>query len=68
MDNFIDWITTKEAAERTGYNIEYIRRLIRSGKVDCKKFGRDWMVSLASLKLHKATTKPRGKKPKEVLT
>ena len=27
------WITTREAAEISGYHINYIRRLIRQGKI-----------------------------------
>ncbi len=44
-----DWITTSEAVEVTGYNAEYIRRLIRSGKVKGRKFGIVWQVQRASL-------------------
>jgi excisionase family DNA binding protein len=48
-----DWITTKEAAAISGYHINYIRRLIKSGDVKGeKKWGRDWMVSRSSLLAH----------------
>ena len=40
-----DWISTKDAAELTGYNEQHIRRLLRSKLVEGKKWGRDWMVS-----------------------
>ena len=43
------WITTTQAAKETGYNIEQIRRLARSGKISTKKWGREWMVDLNSL-------------------
>jgi hypothetical protein len=43
------WITTTQAAQETGYNIEQIRRLSRSGKINSKKWGREWMVDLVSL-------------------
>ena len=44
-----DWITTKQAAELSGYNAEYIRDLIRKGKIRSQKWGRDWQISRASL-------------------
>ena len=39
-----EWITTEDIAQYTGYNQEYIRRLLRTGKVHGKKWGREWMV------------------------
>jgi excisionase family DNA binding protein len=44
-----DWITTKEAAGLTGYSVQYIRRLVRQGRVVAKKWLRDWAVSRQSL-------------------
>ena len=44
-----DLITVEEAAQRSGYNPEYIRRLARTGKIKAKKFGVVWQVSLESL-------------------
>ncbi len=44
-----DWITTKEAAQITGYHEEYLRTLIRDGKVKGQKFGPIWQVSKRSL-------------------
>lgn len=44
-----DWITTHKAAELSGYNAEYIRVLIRKGKIKSQKWGRDWQISRASL-------------------
>ena len=47
-----DWITTKEAAEISGYHIKYVRRLIKDGKVNGQLWGRSWMVSRSSLLAH----------------
>ena len=47
-----EWITTKEASQRSGYNPEYLRRLVRKGKIDGRKFGTIWQVNLASLKCY----------------
>ena len=41
MDEFI---SSKDAAEDLGYTIQHTRLLIREGKLDARKFGRDWMV------------------------
>ncbi len=39
-----EYITTEEASQLSGYNVEYIRQLIRSGKISADKRGRDWWV------------------------
>lgn len=44
-----DWITTDEAVELSGYNIEYIRRLIRNEKVRAEKKGGQYWVERKSL-------------------
>lgn len=41
--NPTDWVTTKEAAELTGYTAAYFRRLIARGRLDTRKIGRDWV-------------------------
>ncbi|PSQ88262.1 MAG: hypothetical protein BRD45_06905 [Bacteroidetes bacterium QS_8_64_10] len=38
------YMTTKEAACRLGYTTQHTRLLIRQGKLEGSKFGRDWMV------------------------
>ena len=45
----VDWITTKEAAEISGYHPEYLRELIRTGKISGQKFGIVWQVDKQSL-------------------
>jgi excisionase family DNA binding protein len=44
-----DWITTTEAAELSGYNVQYIRWLIRDGRVRAEKKGNSYWVSRKSL-------------------
>jgi len=44
-----EWITTKEAAELTGYSIQYIRRLVNRKRILARKWGRDWFVSKQAL-------------------
>ncbi|MFC2055944.1 helix-turn-helix domain-containing protein [Chloroflexota bacterium] len=43
-------ITVQEAAEITGYNIQYLRRLLRAEKMEAIKIGQIWLVDLVSLK------------------
>jgi excisionase family DNA binding protein len=43
-NSLIEWITTAEAAELTGYNLEYIRQMIRRRVIVAEKKGRDWWV------------------------
>jgi excisionase family DNA binding protein len=38
------WITTKEAAELTGYAAAYFRQLIGRGRLQAHKIGRDWVL------------------------
>jgi len=44
-----DWITTDEAAELSGYNVAYLRELIRQGKISAKKKGGAYWVERMSL-------------------
>ena len=45
-----NWITTDEAVDMSGYHIEYMRRLIRCGKVEAVKKGGSWWVDCDGLK------------------
>jgi excisionase family DNA binding protein len=47
-----DWITTTEAAEISGYHVEYIRKILQTRKVKGQKWGREWQVSRSSLLAH----------------
>lgn len=44
-----EWITTREAAELSGYHPEYLRELIREKRVRGRKFGIVWQVDKQSL-------------------
>lgn len=43
------YITVAKAHERTGYDKEYLRSLIRDEKIDAKKIGSQWMIDEESL-------------------
>jgi len=49
-------ISVQEAAEIPGYNAQYLRRLLRLGKMEAIKIGQIWSVSLASLKAYFSCT------------
>lgn len=44
-----DWITTQEAADLSGYHVDYIRKLLQAGKIGGRKWGQAWQVSRQSL-------------------
>ena len=57
-----DWITTSEAVRLSGYNVEYLRGLARSGKVKAQKWARDWQISKTSLLAYKKRVDELGEK------
>ncbi len=58
MDNKEDipknYLSSKEAADKLGYTIQHTRFLMREGKLEAVKFGRDWMVVRESVTEYKA--------------
>ena len=44
-----DLITVKEASEKTGYNAEYLRRLIRQDEIEAYKVGTVYLIFTDSL-------------------
>ncbi len=44
-----EWLTVQEAAKVSGYHAEYLRLLVREGKLIAKKFGPLWAISKFSL-------------------
>lgn len=59
------WLTVNEAAKLSGYHPEHVRRLIRQGSVEAKKFSIVWMVSRDSLMSYIRSEKkpPQDQKP-----
>jgi hypothetical protein len=55
-----DIVTTIEAAELAGCTPTHIARLCRAGAIDCKKIGREWLVSA------KAAASLRGSLPRSL--
>ena len=63
-----DWLTTYEAVRISGYELDYIRKLIRAQKITGRKWGQSWQVSrtslMAFLKSKEQQGQKRGRKPK----
>jgi excisionase family DNA binding protein len=49
MTDDTKWITVAQAAEISGYNAVYLRRLIRKGEIDYRMFGFMYQVNKKSL-------------------
>ena len=45
-------ITVQEAATITGYNVQYLRRLLRAEKLEAIKVGQIWLVNLTSMQAY----------------
>jgi hypothetical protein len=45
----VNHISVQAATEISGYNAQYLRRLLRAGKLDGVKVGQVWLVDLDSL-------------------
>ena len=61
----MDWITTGEASDMSGLTNDWIRKMCRKGIIECRRFGRDWMVSRSSLDDYLNTPRKTGPKPKD---
>jgi excisionase family DNA binding protein len=63
-----DWLTTYEAVQLSGYELDYIRKLVRAQKIMGRKWGQSWQVSRKSLqeflKNREQQGEKRGRKPK----
>ena len=45
-------ITVQAAAEVTGYNIQYLRRILRSGTLKGCKIGQMWLIDMQALEAY----------------
>jgi len=46
------YVTTQTATEATGYNLQYLRRLLRAGKITGIKIGQVWLIEFTSLEAY----------------
>jgi hypothetical protein len=45
----VNHVSVEAATEISGYNAQYLRRLLRAGKLDGVKVGQVWLIDLVSL-------------------
>ena len=45
-------LSVRAAAEYSGYNAQYLRRLLRAGRLEGIKIGQVWLIKLASVGAH----------------
>ncbi len=57
-----DWITTQEAAELSGYHVNYLRWLIREERIKARRISFLWFVNRQSLLDYMAQAKQSGDK------
>ena len=43
-DSLDDYLTVKTAADMSGYNQQYLRRLLRGNILPSKRFGQLWLI------------------------
>lgn len=60
-----EWMSTKEAAEYTGYAQGHIRRLLAKGLVEGRKIGNVWVTTKNALDEYLATNPRPGPKKDE---
>lgn len=46
------WLTVQQAADLSGYHPNHIRRLVRAGEIQARKWGQAWQVSKQSLNIY----------------
>ena len=47
-----EWISVREAAEQSRYHPNYVRRLVRQGKIEAKKEGPMWWICRDSVRAY----------------
>jgi excisionase family DNA binding protein len=60
-------ITVQAVAAATGYNVQYLRRMLRSGALKGVKIGQMWLIEMAALETylqHVETTSDRRYGPR----
>jgi hypothetical protein len=59
-----EYITVEQAAEQSGYSVRHVQYLLKTGRVEGKKFSSVWMVTFEAVMAYKATD-PRPGRPKQ---
>lgn len=66
--NLQRYLTSRHAAAQLGYTVQHTRLLIRNGKLEAAKFGRDWLVARESVAQYQMTVWEDNAPPKVTLT
>jgi hypothetical protein len=48
----VNHISVQAATKISGYNTQYLRRLLRAGKLEGGKVGQIWLIEMASLQAY----------------
>ena len=60
----IKYLSLAQAAEISGYSAGHLRYLVRTGRLEGLKLGRDWFTTAEALERYQATDPRPGRKPK----
>jgi excisionase family DNA binding protein len=56
-----DYLTAEEVADILGYSVQYVRRMLRNGKLRADKKARVWLVYRSSVEEYKQTVEGLSK-------
>ena len=56
-------ITLREAAEECGLSVSHLRLLARSGRLEARKIGRDWVTTLDAVRRYMKNEYLRSRSP-----
>jgi len=45
-------ISVRKASEHSGYSEQYLRRMLRTGRIDGLKVGSTWLINMSSIRTH----------------
>jgi excisionase family DNA binding protein len=60
-----EWLTTDQAAEFSGLSRPHIRYLLRNGKMQGRKVGRDWVTTKTAIEEYLATNPKPGRQSRK---
>jgi hypothetical protein len=66
-EHFLEEISVREAAGKYGLTQSQLTKLARAAKIRARKFGRDWILDEASLRMYMAQPRKTGPKPRTQL-
>ena len=57
-----EWLTIYDAAKVANYDPDHLRKLVRAGKIDARKWGNSWQVKSISLLEYVKESEKKGEK------